>query len=220
MEVNAIDDVTVGKLYEAAASFGTKEMQDRNKILLAVFEHTGASVHEALNLTTASVLNALNIAGERDVVLFSRLNSRTSPGGAGKRRSYVRTADRQFMLVPKNIVIQWAEYIHTSRASCVKKAEADDDCYLLVDTKTGEKLTPNSVAQIMQDLSEAAGLAQPVTVRMIRDRFILKLCAVELIQYCRTVLENAHKFTVEHSSDEILKHYLNLNHVSSRRHKD
>lgn len=80
MEVDTIDDVTLGELYEATASFGTKEMQDRNKTLLGVFEHTGARLDEVRNLTTACVLIAFHVAGEGDMVMLPLHCSKISKG--------------------------------------------------------------------------------------------------------------------------------------------
>ncbi|UZM95853.1 tyrosine-type recombinase/integrase [Pseudomonas putida] len=215
MEINTIDDVTLGKLYEAAASFGTKEMQDRNKILLGVFEHTGARLDEARNLTTACVLIAFHVAGEGDMVMLPLRCSKISKGSLEGDNGDVAASYKKVVPVPKNIVAPWVDYIHTSRAACIKNFEVDDCGYLFINTTTGENLTKGSLRGIMQHLSEAAGLAVPVTTRMIRNRLLLKICKAKskaFIVYFQSMLG--------HTRDDFLKCYLKLDEVSSRRPKD
>lgn len=215
MEVNTIDDVTLGKLYEAAESLGGREIQERNRILLGVFEHTGARLDEVRNLTTACVLIAFHVAGEGDMVMLPLRCSKISQESLESDNRDVVASYKKVVPVPKNIVARWVEYIHTSRAACIKNNEVDDCGCLFINTATGKKLTKESLRGIMQHLSEAAGLAVPVTPRMIRNRLLLKICKAKSKAFIVSF-----RSMLGHTSDDILKHYLNLDDVSSREPKD
>ncbi|WP_095115056.1 tyrosine-type recombinase/integrase [Pseudomonas sp. Irchel 3F3] len=215
MEVDTIDDVTLGKLYEAAESLGTREVQDRNKTLLGVFEHTGARLDEVRNLTTACVLIAFHVAGEGDMVMLPLRCAKVSKGSLARDNRDVAVSYKKVVPVPKNIVATWVEYIHTSRAACIKNSEVDDCGYLFIDTTTGQKLTKGSLRGIMQQLSDAAGIAASVTPRMIRNRLLLKICRAKSKAFIVSF-----QSMLGHTRYDVLKYYLNLNDANSRRPKD
>ncbi|MBC3475718.1 hypothetical protein [Pseudomonas taiwanensis] len=226
MDDNVIDDISLGKLYEAAASSGDKEMQDRNKTLLSVFDHTGARLDEALNLTRTAILTALELAGEGEIVLILLRSRHPLHGDTGKLRRYLGSGARGLIPVPKHIVVQWAEYIHTSRSSCVGRKEGDDDGCLLVSTRTGESLRSGAVIAILRDLSEAAGLAKPVAVQMIRNKFPDRIYGL-IMQHLGSgtvddylAFKNALKRLSGHASKNFLSYYLLLNYVNTRLPKE
>lgn len=60
-----VGDISLKKMYSAADSVGSYELQQRNNILLSVFEHTGGRREECNSLLVADLITALERGNRR-----------------------------------------------------------------------------------------------------------------------------------------------------------
>ncbi|NTY90444.1 tyrosine-type recombinase/integrase [Pseudomonas putida] len=153
-----IGDIDLNKLYDAADTFGSYEMQQRNKILLSVYEHTGARRGEGASIKVSDVVEALasgTISPLIRVITYKR---------RGLRERWVPVA--------RLYVQQWLDYIGTTRLITILERKVVDDGYLLINVKTGRKLAATTVSNILSDLNRAAKLGARAHVHMFRHRFI------------------------------------------------
>lgn len=214
----AIDDNSLAKLYKAAASLGGEEIQDRNEMVLSLFEHTGAKLRQIINITTADVLKALKGAEPGQMVLIPLHDPQMSPVNGWQHAHYVP--------VSQAIVIRWVQYIHTSRSSCLKGQKCDDEGYLLIDTRTGERLTIGSIFVIIDQLCNAAGIPS-VPARMLSNRFFIKAHQAATLSIGSDAADKKSKKFMDmlkkmtgHTYTPTIEHFLDMLNDSSHPAKD
>ncbi|MFJ4112348.1 tyrosine-type recombinase/integrase [Pseudomonas sp. NPDC089758] len=164
-----IGDISLKKLYAAAESLGSYEVQQRNRIILSVYEHTGARRGEGASIMVADIIKALEsgtISPLIRIITYKR-------GGPHER----------LVPVPRIYVQQWMDYIDTMRLLCVNEKNVIDDGHLFINTKTGKRLASTTVSNIIHDLRVAAGLDSRAHVHMFRHRFITNKLKMIMLQF-------------------------------------
>lgn len=153
-----IEDISLKKLYAAAESLGSYEVQQRNKLILSVYEHTGARQGEGANILVADIIRALEegaISPSIRIITYKR-----------------RMLHERWVSVPRLYVQQWMDYINTTRLLCIADNNLVDHGYLFINAKTGKKLSCRTISNVMSDLRIAAQIESRAHVHMFRHRFI------------------------------------------------
>lgn len=153
-----IGDISLKKLYDAAGSVGSYELQQRNMILLSVFEHTGGRREECNNLLISDLIAALESGGPTPKVRLPTL----------KRGSI----HFRYIPVPRIYIQQWMDYVNSTRLVCILEKGVADDGYLFINIKTGKRLGSTTITKIFQELRASAGLPERTHPHMFRHRFI------------------------------------------------
>lgn len=153
-----IGDISLKKLYSAAGTIGSYEVQQRNSIILSVYEHTGARREEGNNLLVAEIIAALETGEPAPKIKLPTLKR-----GASHFR---------YIPVPRIYLQQWMDYVHSTRLVCMVEKDVKDDGYLFINVKTGRRLASATISKIVQDLRAAANLSERAHPHMFRHRFI------------------------------------------------
>jgi len=153
-----IGDLSLKKLYDAADNMGSYETQQRNKIILSVYEHTGARREEGNNIPVAEIISALESSDPCPKIKLPTLKR-----GANHFR---------YIPVPRIYLQQWMDYVDSTRLVCMVEKEIVDDGYLFINVKTGRKLASTTISKTVQELRAAANLPERAHPHMFRHRFI------------------------------------------------
>ena len=167
-KIRVISDESLVVLHNAAASTGSLREQERNEVLLSLYEHTGARRDEGINIRVADVLSSVKTGSDLASIRIA------GPGN--------RSAPDRWVPVPMQVAKDWVKYINTTRKECLKESGGIDHGYLLINPKNGKQLSGMQVVRVLRTLSSAAGLEYPVGTRTLRDRFVF-LNVAKLVRY-------------------------------------
>ncbi|MGE8047072.1 hypothetical protein ACQKPT_02025 [Pseudomonas monteilii] len=171
-KIRVISDESLVVLHNAAASTGSLREQERNEVLLSLYEHTGARRDEGINIRVADVLSSVKTGSDFASIRIPGFGTRWAP-------------DR-WVPVPMQVANDWVKYINTTRKECLKESGGIDHGYLLINPKNGKQLSGMQVVWVLRNLSSAAGFESPVGTRTLRDRFVV-LNVAKLVRYSERV---------------------------------
>ncbi|AFO50386.1 site-specific recombinase, phage integrase famil [Pseudomonas putida DOT-T1E] len=153
-----VGDISLKKMYSAADSVGSYELQQRNNILLSVFEHTGGRREECNSLLVADLITALERGEPSPKVRLPTLK---------RGRVHFR-----YIPVPRVYIQQWMDYVNSTRLVCILEKGVIDDGYLFINIKTGRRLSSTTITKVFQELRASAGIPERTHPHMFRHRFI------------------------------------------------
>jgi integrase len=149
-------------LRAAIAKIGCSSfMRMRRFAMLRVLQKTGARRIEVVQLTVASVKQAMAMAKPRLLV-------NTAKGKDGEVRQRLVPIDKQDLVLLD-------DYIETSRAVVIANTIGSerDHGLLFINSRTGQPLVPNTVTLELHLLAKAAGLNGNAHPHLFRHRFVM-----------------------------------------------
>ncbi len=158
---NPINNENIDKIYDEIDNlYSNKFAQKRTRIILKLLEITGARVTEIANIKVLDIENALK---GKNLLKINTL----------KRKE----GEHRFIPVSISKLNEIVTYIKVYRTKVIKKTIglSNDHGYLLLNEKTGNKLTSNTISNDMIRLRKLAKIDQQVCAHMFRHRFITNM---------------------------------------------
>ncbi|TPG84803.1 tyrosine-type recombinase/integrase [Pseudomonas mandelii] len=205
-----ISDNSINKLYQAA-ELRPRGFARRSKVLISVFEHTGARRSEVAALLVSDVIKAFNSTDANPLVRLITLKRRVN--------------HFRFVPVPRAVIAIWIDYIKTTRKLVMvkKHGHSKDHDVMLINHLTGAPLSPFSIPNEIHDLKTTANIDEPAHAHLFRHRFITNKLKMLIMQFNfdnqdafrRALLDISgfkHKIQewVGHISVESLERYIHL----------
>lgn len=158
---NPINTENINKIYDEIDNlYSTKFAQKRTRVILKLLEITGARVSEVANIKVLDIENALI---GKNLLKVSTL----------KRKE----GEHRYIPVKRDKLNEIITYIKIFRNKVIKNTIGtnNDHGYLLVNEKTGNHLTSNTISNDMIRLRKLAKIEQQVCAHMFRHRFITNM---------------------------------------------
>lgn len=175
---NPINNKNVDKLKNAAILASKNVfLRKRRLMMIKLLEITGGRRSEVSQLTVQSVMNASKM---EDPMIEMTTSKKKNPNTT--RLIPVSHVDLKILL----------DYIQTTRALNIKRIikkmslkgiHFNDSGILLINTKTGKGLTPNSFTSEIDKLRRFSKIEEPASPHMFRHRFITKLFVALIEQH-------------------------------------
>lgn len=158
---NPINTENINKIYDEIDNlYSTKFAQKRTRVILKLLEISGARVSEVANIKVLDIENALI---GKNLLKVSTL----------KRKE----GEHRYIPVKRDKLNEIITYIKIFRNKVIKNTigSNNDHGYLLVNEKTGNHLTSNTISNDMIRLRKLAKIEQQVCAHMFRHRFITNM---------------------------------------------
>lgn len=205
-----IGDNLITRLYNAAEQH-SRPFAARSKVLISIFEHTGARRAEVAELLVSDVLRAFNSGHATPLVRLLTVKQQTT--------------NFRFVPVPRAVIAIWVDYIKTTRKLIMVKkyGHSKDHGLLFINHLTGTPLSAFTLSNEISDLKEAANIDEPAHAHLFRHRFITNKLKMLILQFDfdnqdsfrRALLDiNGFKHKIQewtgHLSIESLERYIHL----------